>query len=369
MKVNVISETFGISEIIPLRQMTITFPTPTDIFFDLFLSHEADAPWSFAEFPPYVITGGGHKKKDPPPPPITEDATSMLLFPTVDITRTLTLADGSVFDLGIGSFGSNMFTNLTYISIAGGASADTWQESRIFLTYDLPANTVGVNILNPITPGTGGSTGWYTVDSGTFSGDWPIHSVAIYASSIADASEPEWDTTGSTLWTFATDGLTALFTPQVVPEFHISATPGPFQISFHNTSTTTVGDYGDGNPNIPVPITKFSGGFVPGNGSAFNTEVYNNEPFLYVVTSGVVGSVRVYTGPLRQYLRPHGELFITLVSAFASGSVRVYVDGLKLTPGVDFTEIDPLTGLILLVTAPTTVYEVDFYAYDALVPI
>lgn len=49
-KVTFISEVFGFEDVIPVRQMRITFPTPTDARFDLVLSHEIDEPWSTFEF-------------------------------------------------------------------------------------------------------------------------------------------------------------------------------------------------------------------------------------------------------------------------------------------------------------------------------
>lgn len=45
-KVMVTSEVWDYSDVVPIREMTITFPTPTRARFDLRLSHELDFPWS-----------------------------------------------------------------------------------------------------------------------------------------------------------------------------------------------------------------------------------------------------------------------------------------------------------------------------------
>ena len=50
MKVLLESEVFGFSDVLPIRELAITFPTPTDPRYDLILSHEIDDPWSTFEF-------------------------------------------------------------------------------------------------------------------------------------------------------------------------------------------------------------------------------------------------------------------------------------------------------------------------------
>lgn len=40
------SQVWGWSDAIPIREMTITFPSPTDPRYEMLLSHEVDAPWS-----------------------------------------------------------------------------------------------------------------------------------------------------------------------------------------------------------------------------------------------------------------------------------------------------------------------------------
>lgn len=62
-KVNVRSAVHDFLDVVPIRQMTITFHSPTQAQYDLVLSHEIDEPWTTSEFwwPP--------RKQDPPPPP------------------------------------------------------------------------------------------------------------------------------------------------------------------------------------------------------------------------------------------------------------------------------------------------------------
>jgi len=49
-KVTIESEVFGTSDVVPIRRMTVSFPTKTDPRFDLVLSHEIDQPWNMFEF-------------------------------------------------------------------------------------------------------------------------------------------------------------------------------------------------------------------------------------------------------------------------------------------------------------------------------
>jgi hypothetical protein len=73
-KVLVTSDTFGLSDVYPIRKTTITFPTPWDVKTEMLLSHELDDPWNFYEFwfprlspPEWTII-------DPPPFPCTNCA-------------------------------------------------------------------------------------------------------------------------------------------------------------------------------------------------------------------------------------------------------------------------------------------------------
>ena len=50
-KVDFHSEVFGFEDVIPIRKMEVTFPAPDKPRYELLLSHEIDAPWSF--FDPY----------------------------------------------------------------------------------------------------------------------------------------------------------------------------------------------------------------------------------------------------------------------------------------------------------------------------
>lgn len=54
-KVDIESEIFGVQDVVPIRRLTITFPTPTDPKFQLAISHDVDVPWNFFEFPPFHI--------------------------------------------------------------------------------------------------------------------------------------------------------------------------------------------------------------------------------------------------------------------------------------------------------------------------
>lgn len=65
------SQVWGWSDNIPVREMTITFPSPTDPRYEILLSHEVDAPWSSLDLwwpkipPPNPVW--------PPPPDIEEE--------------------------------------------------------------------------------------------------------------------------------------------------------------------------------------------------------------------------------------------------------------------------------------------------------
>jgi hypothetical protein len=54
-KVAIESDTFGASDVVPIRRYTLTFPTTTAPQYQLVLSHEVDEPWNFFEFyfPPF----------------------------------------------------------------------------------------------------------------------------------------------------------------------------------------------------------------------------------------------------------------------------------------------------------------------------
>lgn len=49
-KVTIESEVFGVSDVVPIRKMTITFPTKTSPKFEMVISHEIDEPWNTFEF-------------------------------------------------------------------------------------------------------------------------------------------------------------------------------------------------------------------------------------------------------------------------------------------------------------------------------
>jgi hypothetical protein len=90
-KVDFRSNVFGFEDVIPIRQMKITFPTKEHAQFDLMLSHYIDQPWNTSEFwfPPIRI---------PPPvveiPPPTEPYCPVVTYP-----NTFVNPDGSVSQL------------------------------------------------------------------------------------------------------------------------------------------------------------------------------------------------------------------------------------------------------------------------------
>jgi len=69
-KVHITSNVFGISKVLPIRNMTMTFPTPTDALYDLQLSYEIDRPLSYHNFPkiPRFRLPGLPPIWSPPPP-------------------------------------------------------------------------------------------------------------------------------------------------------------------------------------------------------------------------------------------------------------------------------------------------------------
>jgi hypothetical protein len=48
------SQVFGISDVMPIRSMVISFPTKTDVKYDLTLSHAIDEPWSIFQWALYI---------------------------------------------------------------------------------------------------------------------------------------------------------------------------------------------------------------------------------------------------------------------------------------------------------------------------
>ena len=95
-KVDFHSNVFGYSDVIPIRQMTVTFPTTTDAKFDLMLSHNIDQPWNTSEFwfPKIEVPIPEIKVKPPKPDEYC---------PVPDFPRTFEV-DGQVTSLGSGGF-------------------------------------------------------------------------------------------------------------------------------------------------------------------------------------------------------------------------------------------------------------------------
>jgi hypothetical protein len=62
-KVNIESQVFGVSDVVPIRKVKITFATKTKPQFDLTLSHEIDEPWDIFE---WNLPGFGWHWKPPP---------------------------------------------------------------------------------------------------------------------------------------------------------------------------------------------------------------------------------------------------------------------------------------------------------------
>lgn len=56
-KVHITSNVFGVSKILPIRRMTVTFPNPEAVLYDLNLSYEIDRPLSFHNFPKFPKFG------------------------------------------------------------------------------------------------------------------------------------------------------------------------------------------------------------------------------------------------------------------------------------------------------------------------
>src|SRR4029079_13071849 len=52
-KVQIESEVFGFSYVVPIRRMTITFPTKRKPRYQMLLSHDIEDPWNSYEFPPF----------------------------------------------------------------------------------------------------------------------------------------------------------------------------------------------------------------------------------------------------------------------------------------------------------------------------
>jgi hypothetical protein len=77
-KVAIESEVFGKSDVVPIRRMTITFPTKRSPRYEMVLSHEIDEPWNLFEFyfPPFPPFPGFGTIDIPPfdlPSPCSEE--------------------------------------------------------------------------------------------------------------------------------------------------------------------------------------------------------------------------------------------------------------------------------------------------------
>lgn len=65
-KVSFESEVFGFTDVIPIRQQTITFINPTSPRYRMVLSHEIDPPWGFIDsFWPHLRDRAGRPPRDP----------------------------------------------------------------------------------------------------------------------------------------------------------------------------------------------------------------------------------------------------------------------------------------------------------------
>ena len=128
-KVRFISTIFGFDDIIPIRRMRLTFPTPTDPQFELTLSHEVDDPWSTAEFywppinfdfPPIVIV-------EPPVvlPPVGQNCTPQVCGITDDFERTVSSGSWGTATCLVDWGSSPIVIGTTSISVNGSAGLIT----------------------------------------------------------------------------------------------------------------------------------------------------------------------------------------------------------------------------------------------------
>lgn len=110
------SNVFGYSEVLPIRKMEITFPTPTTPRYELTLSQEIDVPWSF--FDVFRIPGFGFKLPGftfPPFPPIITPSGCTDCGITDTYTRTVaevvhgTNAGSTDADIGTSDAGVDYF--------------------------------------------------------------------------------------------------------------------------------------------------------------------------------------------------------------------------------------------------------------------
>lgn len=69
MNVRFINHVFGLNIVLPLRSLTVLFPTKSEVFYDLKLSWEHDAPWSWSDpLPDIDIPGIIPETWEPPEP-------------------------------------------------------------------------------------------------------------------------------------------------------------------------------------------------------------------------------------------------------------------------------------------------------------
>lgn len=149
MKVAVESEVFGKADVLPIRKMTITFPSKRRPKFQLTLSHEIDEPWNMFEF---LFPKFGFDLEPPvielPPNPGDEACFEDLFDRTVSGTTGWGTADsGEEWEPALGG---------QSINIDSGPAVDSGV-AKLFdkAGYTAPADNVGVaqNAAQTIYPG------------------------------------------------------------------------------------------------------------------------------------------------------------------------------------------------------------------------
>jgi murein DD-endopeptidase MepM/ murein hydrolase activator NlpD len=106
-KANFETKVHNFTDVIPVREMTITFIDPGSPKYELYLSHEFDEPWTTREFwwPPL-------KRRDPPPDP--PESCWLPVQGEIDYSRPLGIATGSTpraSDLGLLAYDFTVQTN------------------------------------------------------------------------------------------------------------------------------------------------------------------------------------------------------------------------------------------------------------------
>ena len=341
-KVAIESEVFGISDVVPIRRMTITFPTTDcDPMFDMILSHEIDEPWNLFEFPPFpgfnfdpsVDIFGDDKL---PPDEDVEDCdpgTYLSTFweddgsfsgPSVVHENGLLETDGNATRFVLPTTATDFYT-----LIRGGAFSISF-DWFCGPPLGTPPNNTFFSFAFPVTGSPSGSpalvqlvvsdttANWRVInlfdeDTGYEAVGGVVHRSTLLVSSTGVVFINDGETLGT---------ITRGITLSTIGAITVQLGPADFGYGWVFCSEVKREDNTTGNWCFMRPST-------PSSGSVY--EGWSSDDGL------------VFSG----------------LNAYLAGSTQVFVAGLFKRPGIDYTESDPAAGEITFSAPPegnVTVY-------------